>query len=69
MAKLKIRGLVRDLKTLEEKFNTLLAFAVYMTHKNGGTLNVTSEEIRAVPESKFKVHQDEKGFNLELDYT
>lgn len=51
----KIKKLLRERLSLNMKVDTLTSVLMYLTHKNGGTLEVQKEDVLKVPEAMFTI--------------
>jgi hypothetical protein len=51
----KMKKLLRERLSLTMKVDTLTSVLMYLTHKNGGTLEVQKEDVLKVPEAMFTI--------------
>ena len=68
MAKLKIRKLVRDQQIMYAKIQELTALVAYLTHRAGGSIVLTNEELQNIPDGMFGIKREETGIVLDIEY-
>lgn len=68
MAKLKIRKLVRDQQMMGKRMDELTALLAYVTHRMGGEVVFTPEDIMKVPDGIFSIKSLDGNVILSIEY-
>lgn len=68
MAKLKIRKLVRDQNMMVKRMDELTALLAYVTHRLGGQVVFTPEDIMQVPDGVFSIKSVDGNVVLGIEY-
>ena len=68
MAKLKIRKLVRDQQMMGKRMDELTALLAYVTHRMGGEVVFTPEDIMQVPDGIFSIKSLDGNVILSIEY-
>lgn len=68
MAKLKIRKLVRDQQLMGRRIDELTALLAYVTHRYGGEIVFTPEDINQVPDGIFAIKGLDGNVILSIEY-